>query len=174
MTYQWYYRKVLDMNENVHMAFTQRQIHSCWSVSYSTILRSRGDSFRSDVGLHEWLAFSYSFLNIHRSCVLKRWHGWCHMKLLPSRRALCTPCTMSHHAKPHTWCACVFSCNLPTALLAEWPWSFYVLLRQHEGGTQCIHVGSHKLKLPKEIHTNKVQTAPTYPPPRESANIRSN
>ena len=22
---------------------------------------------------------------------LQRWHGWCHMKLLPSRRVLCTP-----------------------------------------------------------------------------------
>ena len=22
---------------------------------------------------------------------LQRWHGWCHVKLLPSRRVLCTP-----------------------------------------------------------------------------------
>ena len=22
---------------------------------------------------------------------LQRWHGWCHMKLLPSRSVLCTP-----------------------------------------------------------------------------------
>ena len=22
---------------------------------------------------------------------LQRWHGWCHMKLLPPRRVLCTP-----------------------------------------------------------------------------------
>ena len=34
------------------------------------------------------------------------------------------PCTMSLHAKPHTWGACVFSCNLPPALLAEWLGSF--------------------------------------------------
>ena len=32
--------------------------------------------------------FIARFLNIHRSGVLKRWHGWCHMKLLPSRRVL--------------------------------------------------------------------------------------
>jgi len=31
---------------------------------------------------------------------------------------------MSLHAKPHTLGACVFSCNLPPALLAEWPGSF--------------------------------------------------
>ena len=36
---------------------------------------------------------------------------------------------------------------------------------------QCIglHVSSLKLKLPKDIHTNKVQTAPTHPIPPESA-----
>ena len=33
-------------------------------------------------------------------------------------------CTMSLHAKPHTLGVCVFSCNLPPALLAEWPGSF--------------------------------------------------
>ena len=39
---------------------------------------------------------------------LQRWHGWCHMKLLPSRRVLCTPynhapChyTQSHIRKVH-------------------------------------------------------------------------
>ena len=38
--------------------------------------------------------------------------------------------------------------------------------------TKCIHVGSHKLKLPKDIHTSKVQRAPTHPP-RESATMHS-
>ena len=36
---------------------------------------------------------------------LQRWHGWRHMKLLPSRRKFVytiQPCTMSLHAKPHT------------------------------------------------------------------------
>ena len=28
------------------------------------------------------------------------------------------------HAKPKTYGACMFSCNLPPALLAEWPRSF--------------------------------------------------
>ena len=38
--------------------------------------------------------------------------------------------------------------------------------------TECIHVSSHKLKLPKDIHTIKVQTAPTYPPLPKSGTIR--
>ena len=29
---------------------------------------------------------------------------------------------------------------------------------------QCIHARSHKLKLPKDSHTNKAQAAPTHPP----------
>ena len=46
--------------------------------------------------------------------------------------------------------------------------------------SQCqIHtvhtqVGSHKLKPPKDTHTNKVQTAPNHPPPRNSAAMHSN
>ena len=31
---------------------------------------------------------------------------------------------MSLHAKPHTSCACVFSCSLPPAPLAKWPGNF--------------------------------------------------
>ena len=36
--------------------------------------------------------------------------------------------------------------------------------------TQCVHVGSHKLKLPKTviIHAIKVQPPPTPPPPCKS------
>ena len=44
----------------------------CWSLLYSAILRSRADSLRSHVILHEWLAFYSAFLNIHRSGVLAR------------------------------------------------------------------------------------------------------
>ena len=48
---------------------------------------------------------------------LQRWHGWCHMKLLPSRRVLCTPYNhapchfmQSHIRKVH---AClVVTCHL--------------------------------------------------------------
>ena len=47
--------------------------------------------------LHEWLAFYSVFLNIH-SGGFKRWYGWCHMKLLHSRRVLCTS---DNHAPCH-------------------------------------------------------------------------
>ena len=53
---------------------------------------------------------------------LQRWHGWCHMKLLPSRRVLCT--SYNHATSCKTTYVCVFRCNLPPALLAEWPGSF--------------------------------------------------
>ena len=73
--------------------------------------------------------YSLSLLNIHRSGVLTAL-AW----LLPHETAAVTarsvytiqPCTMSLHAKPHTWGACVFSCNLPPAHLAEWPESLRV------------------------------------------------
>ena len=61
---------------------------------------------------------------------LQHWRGWCHMKLLPSRRVLCTPYNHApchfmqrHIRKVH---AC-FSCVPLPALLAEWPGSFFFL-----------------------------------------------
>ena len=64
----------------------------CWSLLYSTILYSRADLLRSHVILHEWIAFYSAFVWISTDVVyLQRWHGWCHIKRLPSRRVLCTP-----------------------------------------------------------------------------------
>ena len=76
--------------------------------------------------LPEWLAFYSAFLNIHRSGVLKHWHGWCHMKLLPSWCKFCVHHTTMHHVTSckTTYVRCVFSCNLLPALLAERPGSF--------------------------------------------------
>ena len=62
------------------------------------MLRSRADSLRSCVILHERLAFYSAFLADPPVVYLQRWHGWCHMKLLPSRRVLCTP---NNHAPCH-------------------------------------------------------------------------
>ena len=42
----------------------------CWLLLYGAILRSRADSLRLHVILHEWLAFYSAFLNIHWSGVL--------------------------------------------------------------------------------------------------------
>ena len=79
----------------------------------------------------DFFSFSFFFSFLTRFWIsieveyLQRWHGRCHVKLLPSRRVLCRytiqPCTMSLQSNPHTQDACVFSCNLPPALLAEWP-----------------------------------------------------
>ena len=70
-----------------------------WLLFYSAVLRSRADSLRSHVILHEWLAFYSMFLNMHRSGVLKAL-AW----LLPhgtaaiSVQILCTP---YNHATCH-------------------------------------------------------------------------
>ena len=54
--------------------------------------------------------------------------------------------TLSFHSKPHTWDACVLSCKLPPALLAEWPGSFYALPWYHRGGTDTeIRVSAKNL-----------------------------
>ena len=58
-----------------------------WLLLYSAILHSRADSMRSHVILHEWLAFVFEYAP--KVVCLQRWHGWCHMKLQPSRRKFC-------------------------------------------------------------------------------------
>ena len=77
--------------------------------------------------------FLCMFFNVHQSSVLTVLFGcyvagatWncCHLGTFFVHHT-----TMHHvaslHAKPHTHSACiVFNCNLPPALLAEWPGSF--------------------------------------------------
>ena len=92
--------------------------------------------------------FIARFLNIHRSGVIKRWHGWCHMKLLPSRRKFCVhhttmhQFTVSRHAKVHA-CLAV-TCHLhfwqhdrdllrATAVTREW--NGYRNKNQHKRST---------------------------------------
>ena len=99
-----------------------------WSLLYSAILCFRADSLHSRMILHEWIAFYCTFLNIHWSGVLTAlaWLVRPHetASILAHSVYTIQPCTMSLHAKPHTQGVCVFSCNLPPALLAEWPGSF--------------------------------------------------
>ena len=68
-----------------------------WLLLFSAILRARADSLRSHVILHEWLAFYSAFLTSTEVAYLQRWHGWCHMKLQPSRRKSCVHHTTMHH-----------------------------------------------------------------------------
>ena len=51
---------------------------------------------------------------------LQRWHGWCHKKLLPSRRVLCTP---YNHAQCHfmqSHIRKVYTCLAVTCHLRFW------------------------------------------------------
>ena len=71
-----------------------------WLLLYSAVLRSRADSLRSHVILHEWLAFySVFFFNIHWSGVLKAlaWLGP-HETAAVSAQVLRTP---YNHALRH-------------------------------------------------------------------------
>ena len=58
---------------------------------YIALFSALEHSLCSHVILHEWIAFYSAFFEYPLSGVLKRWHGWCHKKLLPSRCILCTP-----------------------------------------------------------------------------------
>ena len=51
----------------------QRACTCCWSLLYSTILRSWADSLPLHAILHELLAFYSVFLNLHQSGVLRAW-----------------------------------------------------------------------------------------------------
>ena len=74
--------------------------------------------------------FIARFLNFYRSDILTAlaWllphDSWNCSHLGESSVDTMQPCTMSLHAKPHSSCTCVFSCNLPPAPLAEWSASF--------------------------------------------------
>ena len=76
-----------------------------WLLLYSAILRSRADSLRLHVILHEWISFYSAFLNIHLSGVITVL-AWLvpHETVAVSARSVYTiqPCTMSLRAKPHT------------------------------------------------------------------------
>ena len=89
-----------------------------WSLLYSTILHSGADSLCScHMWVLKWVTVAfYSTVWISTQVVpfstVWFYHGWCHMKPLPSRRVLCTPC---YHAPCHitsckatyVWCKCV-------------------------------------------------------------------
>ena len=107
-----------------------------WSLLYSAILRSRADSLRSHVILHEWIAFhSAVFLNIHRSGVyLQRKHGWCHKKLLPSRRLLCT-----RYNHLGAFCVHVTTISAPSVYTLQ-PSRRLLCTRYNHLGAFCVHV----------------------------------
>jgi len=101
-----------------------------WAFLYSDILHARADSLHF---CRMWLQlFMAHFFNIHQSAVLTALLGCCIDSAMKNccclgmiyARHTTMHLVMSLHTKPHTWGTCMFSCNLPTALLAEWPGSF--------------------------------------------------
>ena len=87
--------------------------------------------------LHEWLAFYSAFFEYPpKWCTYSAGMAgttWNCSRLGANPVYTIQPCTMSLHAKPHTYGVWVFSCNLPPALLAEWPGSF-TCYRGNTGG----------------------------------------
>ena len=84
----------------------------CSSLLYSAILRSRADSLRSHVILHEWIAFYSAFSTVHRDGVLTGL-AWLvpHETAAVSAQVLCTPYNhapcyfmQSHIRKVHAPC----------------------------------------------------------------------
>ena len=104
----------------------------CWSLLYSIVLCSQARWLHSHVILNEWLYFNSMFLNIHQGDMLTVLFGcfvvgamWncCRLSTFNVHHTTMRPVT-SLQAKPHAEGACMFSCNLPPALLSEWQGSF--------------------------------------------------
>ena len=97
-----------------------------------------------------WVSSFYSvFLNIHQSGVLTA------LTWLVSHKTAAvlahSEYTMSLRAKPHTYGACVFSCNQPPALLAEWPGTFACYCGNMEWNGYQNKSQHRKLTLEKKI-----------------------
>ena len=62
---------------------------------YSAILRSLEQTHCARMWFYMsdylFIALFFFFFLSTEVVHLQRWHGWCHMKLLPSQRVLCTP-----------------------------------------------------------------------------------
>ena len=91
-------------------------------LRYSPLLDMWFLSMQSHVILSTWVTnfFIEHFWISTKVVKLQRWHGWCHMKLLPSQCILCTPynhapcCLMQSHI-----CK-VYACLAATCHLHFW------------------------------------------------------
>ena len=90
--------------------------------------------------LHEWIAFCSAFWISSEVVYLQRWHGWCHMKLLPSQHVLCTPYdhTPCHFMEDHI-------CKVHTCLAIY----IYAIVHWH---IHCIKWEDH-VTLKKKMFT---------------------
>ena len=91
-------------------------------LRYSPLLDMWFLSMHSHVILSTWVTnfFIEHFWISTKVVKLQRWHGWCHMKLLPSQCILCTPynhapcCLMQSHIRK------VYACLAATCHLHFW------------------------------------------------------
>ena len=97
----------------VILAKTGNRCCCWWSLFFGAILRSRAGSLRSQVILHEWIAFYSAILTIHRSGVITAL-AWLvpHETAAISAQVLCTPYNhapchfmQSHVCKVHAYLA---------------------------------------------------------------------
>ena len=102
-----------------HMWFYISECHRCYFHRHTSMLLVVV-VYHSHVILHKWIAFYSTFWRSTEVVYLQRWHGWCHMKLLPSRHILCTP---YNHAPCHFMQSHIHKAHTPS-LLAEWLGSF--------------------------------------------------
>ena len=79
------------------------------------------------------------------------------------------PCTMSLHAKPHTQGVCKFSCNLPPALLAEWPGSFTCYCGNM--GVEWIRVSTESRPWRRKFSCHSCRDSNPRPFNRESSTL---
>ena len=99
----------------------------CWSLLYIALFSALQQITVLTCDSVGMIHFYSTFWNIHRSGVLTVL-AWLvpHETAAISAHSVYTvqPKTVSLHAKPHTYGACIFSCYLSPALLAAWPGSF--------------------------------------------------
>ena len=103
-----FYKIILKLSNSTPSYYYQ-SYYCYWSLLYSAILRSRADSLRSHVILHEWIAFYSAFLFYFlyppKWCTYSAgMAGATRNRCLLGTSSVYTiqPCTMSLHAKPHT------------------------------------------------------------------------
>ena len=91
--------------------------HLYWLIDghlYSAILRSLEQTHCARLWFYmsdklSIARFLFCFVFLYTEVVyLQRWHGWCHMKLQPSRRKFCVHHTTMHHVTSrkatYVWC----------------------------------------------------------------------
>ena len=149
-----------------------RYVHRARTDYYRTDYWERGSTGRppplshSSWALKVTLALRSAFLNIHRRGYNAVWllHGWCDVKLLPSRRKFCVHYNhalvytvtslhchfiRSHMRRMHV-CLAV---TPPSALLAEYP-----------GSSTCYCCNTGVERIPKKIQHRKLTLEKTILP----------